>query len=230
LTIAFAMVFIFGCASSFADDVKCPAAKSGSAACCARGEAKVTTVAQASETKQPVDPQAASEPKQDAHSIAATAPAAATAETPATSVQAPAAGETSAPTKVAEGSCPDVAGRNALLAFHENMHPMHVALEEGNYAEIRNLLPKLVESSKGVANYECAMGSKCPPECLKDFGAKKAGLLKAVDELTMACNSDDNAKVDATFGVMHEAYTQFASKCTHPEPAKLEKAKVEETK
>jgi hypothetical protein len=205
--------------------------------CCARAQAKTTSVSQGtvSETKPAAaDPHAGCPAMQGAaakEATAAAAPAteAAPAGAPAAEMQS-AAAKGAGEMKIAEGSCPDVTGRAAINRFHENMHPMHVALEEDNYSEIRNLFPKLQETVKGVSDYKCPMADKCPPECLKDFESKKAGLLKAVDELGAACKGEDDARIDATFAVMHDAYIQFASMCKHPEPAKTEKAKVEETK
>lgn len=134
--------------------------------------------------------------------------------------------------KIPEGSCPEVGEHNALNAFHECMHPMHAALEESKYAEMRELYPKLKEASKGLVDYKCAMWDKCSQECKKDFETKKAGLLKSVDDLGESCKGEDNAKIEAAFAVMHDAYITFASKCAPAKPAetKAEETKVEETK
>jgi hypothetical protein len=129
--------------------------------------------------------------------------------------------------KVPEGSCPDVVGKNELTNFHNNMHPMDMALKAGNYAEIKSSMPKLMEASKGVAAYKCPMTGKCSPECLKAFDDKKTTLLKAVDELNLACQGDDNKKIDATFGTMHQAYIDFAGMCN---PSAKETAKKVESK
>jgi hypothetical protein len=129
--------------------------------------------------------------------------------------------------KVPEDSCPDVAGKNELTNFHNNMHPMDMALKVGNYAEIKSSMPKLMEASKGVAAYKCPMTGKCSPECLKAFDDKKTTLLKAVDELNLACQGDDNKKIDAAFGTMHQAYVEFAGMCN---PAAKETDKKVESK
>ncbi len=96
------------------------------------------------------------------------------------------------------------------------MHPMHMALEASDYATIRSGMPKLAEASKGVGAYKCPSSEKCSPDCLKKFEEKKSVFMKSVDELNAACKGEDNGKVDATFGVMHEAYVGFASMCAHP--------------
>lgn len=241
---AFVIVFLLGISLALADD-KCPAAKS-SAGCCAKGKTQTAAcMSQKSETKVE-DPHAGCPMKQveQTATSAAAAPeakieAAQAAPAPAVTDEAKAAVEADAKVagemKVAEGSGPDVTGKNQLHAFHENLHPMHMALKESKYAEIREMYPKLKESSKGIAEYKCPIWDKCSDECKKDFETKKAGLLTAVDNLGEACKGEDNAKIDASFNVMHDAYIQFASKCAPAEKPKAEEAKakdikVEETK
>ncbi len=148
-------------------------------------------------------------------------------ENAAAATAATAATEEKISVKIPEGSCPDVADKNELTNFHNNMHPMDMALKSGNYAEIKGSMPKLMEASKGIAAYKCPMTGKCSPECLKAFDDKKTTLLKAVDELNLACQGDDNKKIEATFGTMHQAYIDFAGMCN---PAAKETAKQVETK
>lgn len=224
---ALVLVFLLGVSFAYADD-KCPAGKA-SAGCCAKGKAQTqaaASVSQKSETKVE-NPHAACAVKEDVKATSAVAPVEAqvTAEA-GIEADTKVAGEM----KVAEKGCPEVGEKTALNSFHENMHPMHVALEEAKYAEIREMYPKLNESSKGIADYKCDNWDKCSEECKKDFETKKAGLIKSIDELGVACKSEDNAKIDAAFGVMHEAYIGFASKCAHEKPAETKEAKIEETK
>jgi len=129
---------------------------------------------------------------------------------------------TSAAPKLAE-TCPDVKGQASLEAFHEAMHPMHMALEDGKYAELRKGYPELAKNSEGIKAYNCPMSDKCPPECKKSFDGKKAELLKAVEELGVACNGTDDKKLESSFMTMHEAYIGFASMCQHEKPAAEEK-------
>ena len=236
---AFVIVFVLGISLCLAED-NSPAAKSG-AGCCAKAKTQTAaSMSQKSETKVE-DPHAGCPMKQVEQTAttaaaapeakieatqAAPAPAATTEAKAAVKADAKVAGEM----KVAESGCPDVTGKDQVQAFHENMHPMHVALEESKYAEIREMYPRLKESSKGIADYKCPAWDKCSDECKKDFETKKAGLLTAVDNLGEACKGEDNAGIDATFGVMHDAYMQFASKCAHAEKPKAEDAKTEEIK
>jgi hypothetical protein len=115
--------------------------------------------------------------------------------------------------KIAEGSCPDVTGKTSLNNFHELMHPMHMALQDGNYAEIRSSMPKLQAASEGVATYKCPMDDKCSPECKAKFEAKKTSLLKSVKTLNLACQGSDDKMIDESFGAMHAAYIDFAGMC-----------------
>jgi hypothetical protein len=124
--------------------------------------------------------------------------------------------------KLAE-TCPDVHGEAALEAFHEAMHPMHMALEDGKYADLRKGYPELLKASEGIKGYSCPMSDKCPPECKKAFDDKKTGLLKDVEALGVACNGTDDKKVEASFMSMHEAYIGFASMCKHEKPAEEKK-------
>jgi hypothetical protein len=219
--------------SSFANaDEKCAAAKSGTGCCAAKGQIKTTTAAQGQvpEAKKTDDAQAGSASQAEntatlASPVEIKIEAEPAAVTPASGDEA----KISAEMKIMEPGCPDVAGRNELNNFHENMHPMHMALEESKYADLKAGLPKLVEASKALAAYKCPMWDKCSDECKKDFETKKASLLNAVGELAASCKGDDNAKIDGTFEVMHEAYIQFASICAHA-AEKTETGKVEETK
>ena len=113
--------------------------------------------------------------------------------------------------------CPDVVGRTVLTNFHENMHPMHMAVKESNFDQLREKLPALVEASKAVADYKCDGYEKCSDACRKNFDGKKGELLESVNNLKEACKGQDNEKVAAAFDVMHEAYISFASTCAHPE-------------
>lgn len=129
---------------------------------------------------------------------------------------------TSIAPKIAE-TCPDTKDQAALETFHKAMQPMHAALEENKYAELRGGYTDLAKASEGIKTYNCPMGDKCPPECKKSFDGKKADLLKSVEELGVACNGTDDKKLEASFMTMHEAYVGFASMCQHEKPAAEEK-------
>jgi hypothetical protein len=219
-------LFMFAAVACFAGE-KC--AKAG-AACCPLGQAKAAQTS-ATDKAPAADPHAACMAQADTKAMTATDDKGAVTEAPvsqpatAVATQAVAKDE-----KVMEGACPDVSDRSQLETFHELMHPMHMALEDQDYATIRTGMPKLAEASKGVAAYKCPASDKCSPDCVKKFDEKKAMFLKSVDELNAACKTDDNAKVDATFGVMHEAYVGFASMCAHPTATeKIEKTEATET-
>lgn len=123
--------------------------------------------------------------------------------------------------------CPDVSGKTRLNEFHEAMHPMHVAVMDEDFEELRKCLPNLLKASEAVADYKCHGYEKCSEACKKNFDGKKAELIEAVDHLSEACKGKDTEKITANFDIMHEAYITFANVCVHPEKAKLEKEKVE---
>ena len=216
--ITVAMLFIIGSAAAFADENGCGMAKeSGAAACCAKGDV-LQASSQTPEKAEKQDPHAGCAAKHGSQattgSAAETPPAANAEAQPASAaaiVQGKSVEETAVPHTAA--SCPDVGSKEALNSFHANMHPMHVALNDGKYDEIRTLFSKLEATTAGVASFMCPMGDKCPPECLKEFETRKASLIKSVDELGAACKSDDNKKVEDSFNTMHEAYIKFASQC-----------------
>ena len=116
--------------------------------------------------------------------------------------------------KIAEGACPDVTGKSSLEVFHNTMHPMHMALEESKYDEIRTLMPAMDKSAKDLKAYQCPMEDKCPPDCKKEFNKKKSELLNSVKKLNKACGKKDNAKLETAFMTVHENYIKFASMCT----------------
>jgi hypothetical protein len=233
---AFVFVFMLGATLAVAGD-----------GCCAKGKTQAAaSMSQKSETKVEAEAKAESETKvEDPHagcpmhqkaSAATTEGEAKVTQVVADPVPSEAAAEVkaaeaaeakTADMKVPEKGCPEVGEKSAIFNFHETMHPMHVALEEDNYAEVRNLYPKMQATVQGVADYKCANWDKCSEECKAGFNAKKASLVKAVEDLGTACKGEDNAKIDATFGVMHETYISFASMCSHAEPAKMEKATME---
>jgi hypothetical protein len=147
-----------------------------------------------------------------------------TEEAPAAVINAKdaAATATLAAPKIAE-TCPDTKDQAALENFHKAMQPMHAALEENKYAELRGGYTDLAKASEGIKTYNCPMSDKCTPECKKSFDGKKADLLKSVEELGVACNGTDDKKLEASFMTMHEAYVGFASMCQHEKPAAEEK-------
>lgn len=129
---------------------------------------------------------------------------------------------TSIAPKIAE-TCPDTKDQAALETFHKAMSPMHMALEDGKYAELRKGYPELAKASVGVKDYNCPMSDKCSPECKKGFEGKRGELLKAVEELGVACNGNDDKKLESSFMTMHEAYVGFASMCKPAKPAEEKK-------
>ena len=126
----------------------------------------------------------------------------------------------SASGKVMEAACPDVAGKAQMENFHNAMQPMHEALGQKNYDVMRSSVPKLVEAAGQLRAAQCPMGDKCPPDCKKNFEAKKASLLNAVNEVSAASKGTDNAKFEKAFMTMHEAYINFASTCNMPAVSK----------
>jgi hypothetical protein len=136
------------------------------------------------------------------------------AKRPAMPVVVPQAADEKISVKVPEGTCPDVSGNNQLTTFHKAMEPIHEAVNAGKYEELTNLVPKLQEASKSLADYKCPNSSKCSPECLKNFESKKNALIKSVDELSLASKTNDSKKVDESFSVMHSAFIDFAGLCT----------------
>lgn len=125
--------------------------------------------------------------------------------------------ESADPAETKDHVCPDVSNRNSLKTFHEAMHPMHMALGEGDFDALRKGLPVLVDASKGVTDYKCDGYDKCSDTCRKNFDGKKAEFLESVDGLKKACKGKDNEKVTGAFNVMHEAYIVFANTCAAPE-------------
>jgi hypothetical protein len=115
--------------------------------------------------------------------------------------------------------CPDVKVHANLSTFHEALHPMHVALKDGNFDEMRKDFTALEAAAPGIETAQCPMTDKCPPDCKKAFESKKANLLKSIDEVGIACKGADNKKLEDSFNVMHEAYVDFASMCKQEMPA-----------
>lgn len=220
-----AVIIMLGAAVCLAGDEGSVKAKaSGTAAHCARAHALQTSSQQPAPETKAENPHAACAAKSETLSTTATqatpSEAGVRAE-PATEPTSAQMENAKALTAAHAGAqCPDVSSKEALNAFHESLHPMHMALGEGKYDEIRSLYSKLELASAGVAAYKCPMGDKCPPECRKEFEARKANLLKSVEVLGAACKGDDNKKVEETFNVMHEAYIKFASTCGEKETAK----------
>jgi len=143
-------------------------------------------------------------------------------EAPAAVINANEASIASGAPKIAE-TCPDTKGQAELEAFHGAMSPMHMALEDNKYDEMRKDYPNLAKTTDGIKAYNCPMGDKCPPECKKAFEGKKAELLKAVDEVGVACKGTDDKKLESAFMTMHEAYINFATMCKAEKPAEEKK-------
>lgn len=232
-------VFIFAVTVSFAEETPTKAkdtkAKEDCAAACA---AKKT----ATGNKETADPHAGCVAmKGETQATSAVAPpeskdsnphagcAAMKGEAQAATISAPAA-EKAAGVGAAvakDAHCPDVAGNDKLTNFHEPMHTMHTALNDGKYGAIRAELPNLEKGAVGLAGYKCPMGDKCPPECKKGFDAKKANLLNTVGELKTACQGTDNEVVKTAFMNMHAAYIEFASMCNEGKTAETKPAAEE---
>ena len=132
--------------------------------------------------------------------------------------------------KITEAACPDVAGKAQLENFHNALEPMHQALNEKDYDAMRGSMPKLDEAASGLKAAQCPGGDKCPPDCRKNFEAKRANLLKTVDEVNAAGMGTDNAKLEEAFMAMHTAYIEFASSCNMPKEAIAKTVKEIETK
>jgi len=126
-----------------------------------------------------------------------------------------------------EEGCPDVTGRDALMNFHKNMHPMHVAVKDGNYDSVRELLPALVDASKGVGEYKCQGYDKCTDACRANFDGKKGEFIESVDKLKEACKGKDNEVVESAFNVMHESYIAFANTCSHEMETEVKSEKTQ---
>lgn len=122
----------------------------------------------------------------------------------------------SATGKITEAECPDVTGKAQLENFHNVLQPMHEALNEKNYDAMRGSVPKLEDAAAGLKAAQCPGGDKCPADCKKNYEAKKANLLKKVDDVNDASKTTDNAKFEKAFMAMHTAYIEFASSCNMP--------------
>jgi hypothetical protein len=205
--LVFALVIVLMSIMAHADEKAKPCSEACKAKCGLEKAAVKTTAAEAKDAHSGCEAKAAEAVKTEA-----VAPAAAT-EQALTDAKAP---------KIAE-TCPDVDGNKALENFHNAMSPMHMALEDNKYAEVRGGYAELLKASEGVKTYSCPMGDKCPPECKKSFDEKKSTLLKDVEELGAACKGTDDKQVDAAFMAMHEAYVSFASMCKHDKPSEDKK-------
>ncbi len=118
-----------------------------------------------------------------------------------------------ATSKMSDESCAEMPGKAEFENFHNVMHPMHMALKDSKYDEIKSSMPKLMEASKSLAAAKCPMPGKCSPECMKAFDTKKATLMKAVDGLDAACKTSDNKQIETSFNAVHTAYYDLAAMC-----------------
>ncbi len=142
------------------------------------------------------------------------------AETPSTAAEQTSATKGGAAAAVTTAKATDetgeMPGKAEFENFHNVLHPMHMALKDGKYDEIKSSMPKLMEASKGLAASKCPMPGKCTPDCMKSFETKKASLMKAVDGLDAACKTNDNKQIETSFNTMHTAYYDLAAMCGQP--------------
>ena len=125
--------------------------------------------------------------------------------TPATSVKEesskPSAGHTES-----GHDCPTLSQCKDLIEFHDTMHPLHLALSEGQFQVIRDGFPKLAEKADAVK------AMKCDKSCVTDvekFEKIRLTLLESVDELGTACKTDDDENLTRAFDKMHASYVEL---------------------
>jgi hypothetical protein len=200
VTLAFAM--------AFAGEKGCDP-KACSAVCPMKGNAKAEAAPAAAKdglTK------TADQTKDTPVAQPATAEAPVKAETP-NKVDEAAAPKTACETMHAAGSAPKQC--KELTQFHAAMHPMALAIGfegEGkkDYAAVRAAYPNVKTKTEALAKMSC--DSTCTKDP-KAFELKRSALVTAVDELGLACNGKDDAKIDPAFAKMHESYVNLATCC-----------------
>jgi copper chaperone len=97
-----------------------------------------------------------------------------------------------------------------ITAFHEAMHPLHIAVDQGDYAKVRQGFAGLEARAQAVKTMKC--DKTCTPDMNK-FEAKRQEFLKQVDSLGQACQGNDDAMLAMEFNKMHDAYVDMAGCC-----------------
>lgn len=103
-------------------------------------------------------------------------------------------------------ACPTITQCKELIDFHEAMHPLHMALSDGNFDLIRSDYTTLADKADAVKMM------KCDESCVTDvrqFEKLRKNLLKHVNNLGKACKSDNNEKLATAFDKMHGAYVEL---------------------
>ena len=100
-------------------------------------------------------------------------------------------------------TCPTLTECKELIAFHDAMHPLHMALEANDYEAVRAGYPSL------KAKADAVVAMKCDKSCVTDvskFDERRAKLQKSVDGLGKAVSGNNDEKLAKAFDKMHDAY------------------------
>ncbi len=85
--------------------------------------------------------------------------------------------------------------------FHSVMHPLHQAVQSGDYQTVRNSVGAVQESSKTLNRADL------PDDiCTKEYKSARKALQKSVKRLVKSCNKRSDERVLADFNTMHERY------------------------
>jgi len=112
----------------------------------------------------------------------------------------------------AEHHCATLKACKELNEFHEAMHPLAMAIgfegdEEKDYEFVRQNYPELKAKAKALSKM------KIDDRLVTDrkvFEKKRKDLIKAVDDFGAAIRKNDQAMMDRTFEVVHQAYIDLA--------------------
>jgi copper chaperone CopZ len=105
-------------------------------------------------------------------------------------------------------TCPTISKCQELIDFHEAMHPLHMALSDGDYETIRAGYADLQAKAEAVRKM------KCDETCVKDvkaFEKKRQEFLDCVAKLGKACQGKNDAELSAAFDNMHDAYIEMGN-------------------
>ncbi len=85
--------------------------------------------------------------------------------------------------------------------FHTVMHPLHQAVQSGDYQSVRNSISTVQESSKALTKADL-------PEDInaREYKSARKALQKSVKALVKSCNKRSDERVLADFDNMHARY------------------------
>lgn len=106
--------------------------------------------------------------------------------------------------------CPTLHKSTALIEFHKAMHPLHKALNNGDYQKIRDGFTALSSNIETVKQMKYDASFKANP---KEFEKKRKELAKRVKKLGKAVKDSDDKRLVKEFDKMHEAYIALGSIC-----------------